>query len=198
MQDAQASALGAARKSERHPILNEHDPRGALIGLLPELRAYARFLVRHSGEADDLVQEVVLRALSALSQYQQGTSLRAWVFTIQRNIFYEQARRRRTERAAIERSGIAGQPATTNQPDHAVLADLARHLFALPPMLREALVLVGAQGLSYEEAAIVCGVPVGTVKARVSRARARLALAVSDAPMPPDQAARPASPRGAM
>lgn len=172
--------------------MSENDPRGLLIKLLPELRAYARFLVRNAAEADDLVQEAVLRALSALSQYQPGTSLRAWLFTILRNLVYEHARRRRTERAAIERADLSWQPAVSAQPDHATIADLARHLFALPPLLREALVLVGAQGLSYEEAAAVCGVPVGTVKARVFRARRRLEQAMSDVPRHPEPTISPA------
>ncbi|MBV8573930.1 MAG: sigma-70 family RNA polymerase sigma factor, partial [Acetobacteraceae bacterium] len=77
--------------------------------LLPELRAFARFLVRDRSEADDLVQEALVRALGALAQFQQGTSLRAWLFTIVRNAFYEQARRRRTEKAALERVGMTEQ-----------------------------------------------------------------------------------------
>lgn len=156
-----------------------------MILLLPDLRGYARFLVRNSAEADDLVQEAVLRALAALSQYQHGTSLRAWLFTILRNIFYEQARRRKTERAAIERSELGEQASLPAQPGHIALADLTRQLFMLPPLLREALVLVGAQGLSYEEAASICAVPVGTIKARVSRARTQLARLMAERPMLP-------------
>lgn len=180
--------LGAPRKSERYAFLSDEDSRGLLIALLPELRAYARFLVRNAAEADDLVQEAVVRALSALSQYQPGTSLRAWLFTIQRNVAYERGRRRRTERAAIEHAELSWQPSLSTQPDPGAITDLARQLFALPPLLREALVLVGAQGLSYEEAAAVCGVPVGTVKARVSRARVRLERAMRGAP---DEGAAP-------
>lgn len=153
-----------------------------MILLLPELRGYARFLVRHSGEADDLVQEALLRALAALDQFQQGSSLRAWLFTILRNIFYEQARRRKTERAAIAQSDVSETASAPAQTGHVDLADLARHVFLLSPLLREALVLVGAQGLSYEEAAAICGVPAGTMKARVSRARARLARVMAERP----------------
>jgi RNA polymerase sigma-70 factor (ECF subfamily) len=146
-----------------------------MVALLPELRAYARFLVRGPAEADDLVQEAVARALAALKQYRPGTSMRAWLFTIQRNLFYEQARRRRTERRLLERAGPGDSWTAAEQPGRVDLADLNRHLFTLPPLLREALVLVGAQGLSHEEAAAICGVPVGTMKARVSRARGQLA-----------------------
>ena len=143
--------------------------------LLPELRAFARFLVRDRSEADDLVQEALVRALGALAQFQQGTSLRAWLFTIVRNAFYEQARRRRTEKAALERVGMTEQASAPHQENETELADLQRLIWTLPPLLREALVLVGAQGLAHEEAAKICNVPVGTMKARVSRARAKIA-----------------------
>ena len=152
--------------------------RKELIGLLPELRAFARFLVRQRAEADDLVQEAVARALAALAQFQPGTSLRAWLFTILRNAHYEQARRRRTEQRAIEMGPQPDSGGAPAQQSQAELADLERMLWELPPLLREALVLVGARGLGYEEAALVCQVPVGTMKARVSRARARLAKAI--------------------
>lgn len=147
--------------------------RRELIALLPDLRAFARFLVRERGGADDLVQETVVRALPALARFQPGTSLKAWAFTIQRNVFYEQGRRRgREERALRERlPEAAAAPVQEHRSD---LSDLSRVLFRLPPLLREALVLVGAQGLSHEAAAAICGVPVGTMRARVSRGRSRL------------------------
>jgi RNA polymerase sigma-70 factor (ECF subfamily) len=151
---------------------------GQITDLLPELRAFARFLVRDKSEADDLVQEALVRALGALAQFQEGTSIRAWLFTILRNAFYEQVRRRRTERAALERAGSAEYSSAPHQESEAALSDLQRLIWALPPLLREALVLVGAQGLSHEEAAVICAVPVGTMKARVSRARAKIARAM--------------------
>lgn len=177
------SALGPGRNCTKLD-----DTRRQLIALLPELRGYARFLARGTAEADDLVQDALLRALGALPGLQDTTSLRAWLFAILRNTFFEQARRRRTERTALLYSaGMhgAGQPTSSApaQPGHLDVDDLQRQLFALPPLLREALVLVGAHGLSYEEAAVICGVPAGTVKARVSRARSRLALAMSTAPV---------------
>ena len=159
--------------------------RKELIALLPELRAFARFLLRQRAEADDLVQESVARALGALAQFQPGTSLRAWLFTILRNTHYEQARRRRTEQRAIEMRPLPEPGAAPAQQSQAELADLERMLWELPPLLREALVLVGARGLGYDEAALVCQVPVGTMKARVSRARARLAKAMEGATAEP-------------
>jgi len=157
------------------------NPRSQLVSFLPDLRAYARFLVRDAGEADDLVQEGLVRALAALQQYQEGTNLRAWLFTILRNAFYEQSRRRRTERAALEQSFATEQADGPAQHGTLDLSDLQHQLFALSPLLREALLLVGAQGLSYEEAAAICDIPVGTMKARVSRARTRLARAIAQA-----------------
>lgn len=155
--------------------MDKNDPRAELPTLIADLRAYARFLTPQRAEADDLVQDALVRALAALAQFRPGTSLRAWLFVILRNAFYEQARRRRKERAALQRrppADEAGAPAQEAQTD---IADLQAQLYALTPLLREALVLVGAQGMSYEEAAEICNVPVGTMKARVSRARIQLA-----------------------
>jgi RNA polymerase sigma-70 factor (ECF subfamily) len=149
------------------------DARPGLVALLPELRAYARFLQRDRARADDLVQETVLRALSALKQFQPDTNLKAWAFTILRRVFLEQTRRTKREDVALATQALtAGE---SLQPHAADIADLSRMLWTLPPALREALVLVGAQELSHEEAAAICGVPVGTMRARVSRARAKLA-----------------------
>lgn len=153
--------------------------------MLPELRGYARFLARDRAEADDLVQDAVVRALSAIESFEAGTSLKAWLFTIQRNAFYEQSRRRRTERRVIDGHAVAAGPDANvthaHQDGEAAVADLQRVLWTLTPLLREALVLVGARGLSHEEAAAICNVPVGTIKARVSRARAQVARAMAEA-----------------
>ncbi len=156
--------------------------RTQIIALLPDLRGFARFLARERAEADDLVQDTVVRALAALDQFQPGTNLRAWLFTILRNSYFEQARRRRTERVALEQAVSAETSQLANQESRSALAELQRQLWQLPPLLREALVLVGAQELSYEEAAAICGVPVGTMKARVSRARRKIAELVGRAP----------------
>jgi len=149
--------------------------RREIASLLPELRAYARFLARDRSRSDDLVQESVVRALASLDQFQPGSSLKAWTFTILRNAFYEQARRRKREDAAIAmhaQSAVEGV-----QSHHGEIADLSQILWSLPPLLREALVLVGAQEMTHEEAAVICGVPPGTMRARVSRARRLLSEA---------------------
>ena len=155
--------------------------RRDMLALLPDLRAFARFLVRDRTAADDLVQDTVVRALGALAQFNAGTNLKAGLFTILRNLFFEQARRRRREAAALSAQVPAEEIARADQADPASLRDLQRTLWSLPPLLREALVLVGAQELSYDEAAAICGVPVGTMKARVSRARSQLTIALQGA-----------------
>ena len=143
--------------------------------LLPELRGFARFLARDRAAADDLVQDTIVRAFNALGQFQPGTNLKAWLFTILRNHFYEQARRARRETAVMAEFAEGDQAIMGSQQARSEIADLQLLIFRLPPLLREALILVGAQGLSHDEAAAICGVPVGTMKARLSRARSQLA-----------------------
>ena len=148
--------------------------RQDMLALLPDLRAFARFLLRDRALADDLVQDTVVRALAALPQFRPGTNLKAWLFTILRNLFFEQVRRRRREAAALSAHLPAQDAMRPEQGDAVEVRDLEHLLWRLPPLLREALVLVGAQELTHEEAAQICGVPVGTMKARVSRARTQL------------------------
>ncbi|AQU88352.1 RNA polymerase subunit sigma-70 [Komagataeibacter nataicola] len=150
--------------------------RGEILSLLPQLRGFARFLTGQSAAADDLVQETVLRALGALGQFTPGTSMKAWLYTIARNLFYEQARKGRRERDVM--SDYAQRPDQAESDNGAgevdALRDLNGAIWQLTPRLREALVLVGVQEMTYVEAAHVCGVTVGTLKARVSRARAQI------------------------
>jgi len=155
--------------------LPDQDLHRQLVALLPELRGFARFLVGQPSDADDLVHDAVTRALTALHQFTPGTDMRAWMFRILRNAFYEQHRRRKTEARALAGAQLPEEARPPAQVSQLEFADLHRELFALSPLLREALILVGAQGLSYEDAAAVCGVPPGTIKARVSRARRQLA-----------------------
>jgi RNA polymerase sigma-70 factor (ECF subfamily) len=153
--------------------------RQALGELLPQLRAFARFLARDAVRADDLVQDAVLRAMTEQARWEPGTDLRAWVFRILRNGFLGQLRRGGAERRALERfdRGAFSAPA---QLATAELHELDRALDHLSVVQRESLVLVAALGFSIEEAAAICGVPAGTVKARVSRARAALAQHLGD------------------
>ncbi|ARW18139.1 sigma-70 family RNA polymerase sigma factor [Komagataeibacter europaeus] len=150
--------------------------RGEILSLLPQLRGFARFLTGQPAQADDLVQETVLRALAALDQFAPGTSMKAWLYTIARNLFYEQRRHGQRERDVM--SDYAHRPdqpeSGTGEGEADVLRDLDGAIWQLSPRLREALVLVGVQEMTYAEAAHVCGVTVGTIKARVSRARAQI------------------------
>ncbi len=152
------------------------DIRRQIVALLPDLRAFARFLLRDRTAADDVVQDSIVRALSAISQFQPGTNLKAWLFTILRNQFYEQARRRKREATALQAQFDEAEAADPQQVAQADITDLQQLIWRLPPSQREALLLVGAQGMSHEEAAAICGVPVGTMKARLSRARSGLAV----------------------
>ena len=148
--------------------------RREIAALLPDLRAFARFLARDRAAADDLVQDTVVRALAALDQFTPGTNLKAWLFTIQRNAFYEGVRRRRREDAAMRGRVAETEAGAPQQLARSEISDLQQVIWTLPPLLREALILVAAQELTHEEAAAICGVPVGTMKARLSRARGLL------------------------
>jgi RNA polymerase sigma-70 factor (ECF subfamily) len=153
------------------------DLRSALADLLPELRAFARFLAGTKAEADDLVQEALTRTLQKMHELPTAADMKPWCFAVLRNVFHEQLRSRRREEVRLQRQ-VATDVAPPTQELSADVRDLGRKLQMLPPLLREALILVGAQGLSYDEAARICGVPAGTMKARVSRARQQLAHAL--------------------
>jgi RNA polymerase sigma-70 factor (ECF subfamily) len=145
---------------------------------IPALRAFARSLARDVHRADDLVQETLMKAWDKRDSYAPGTRLRAWLFTILRNAFYSEVRKRRREVEDVD-GFYAARLAEKPGQEHAVaLSEFAAALGALPADQREALVLVGAAGFAYEEAAEVCGCAVGTIKSRVSRARAHLAEAL--------------------
>ena len=145
-----------------------------LTGVIPHLRAFARGLCGRPDLADDLVQETLLKAWAAQERFEPGTSMRAWTFVILRNAYLTDMRRNRFradyDDTVAERILVA--PAGQESPLH--LSDLHRALLTLPPERREALLLVGAGGFSYEEAAEICQCAVGTVKSRVSRARKAL------------------------
>ena len=150
------------------------DFRSGLTTLLPDLRAFARFLARDPSVADDLVQDTLLRALRAEAQWQPETSLRAWTFTILRNAFHETRRRAAARQRALDHVKVdEGVPAGQEHRLHVM--QLADAMASLPADQQEALVLCGAMGFSAEDAAIVAGVQIGTLKVRLSRARKALA-----------------------
>ncbi len=149
--------------------------RQDLIGAIPHLRAFAISLCGNADRADDLVQETLIRAWAKLSSFTEGTNMIAWLYTILRNVFYSEYRKRRREIEDVD-GRIAGQQITPpSQAAHMNMTDFRAALMQLPNDQREAVVLVGGAGLSYEEAAEVCGCALGTIKSRVNRARKRLA-----------------------
>ncbi len=150
------------------------DLRSQVLELLPALRAFGRSLTRNRTEADDLVQETLLKALSNIDKFDPGTNLRAWLFTILRNTYYTEIRKRRRETDGISTLSQQDSNMGPGQEWAVTLRSLKEALELLPADQREALVLVGAAGLSYEEAADVCQCALGTIKSRVNRARAKL------------------------
>ncbi len=166
--------------------MKREDAKAELIGHMKVLRAFAMSLTRNSAAADDLVQDTVLKAWSNMDRFEEGSNMRAWLFTILRNTFYSDRRKaaRETEDADGALAGrLAEKPAHDGRLQ---MADFRTAFDKLPPEQREVLILVGALQHSYEEAAEMCGVKVGTVKSRLNRGREALAVAMqlnSDDPM---------------
>lgn len=146
----------------------------SLIESLPDLRAFARSLIRNADKADDLVQDTILKAWAKQDSFEVGTNIKAWLVTILRNEFYSQMRKRGREVQDSEgtySNAMAIHPAQYGSLD---LKDFRKALDQLPDDQREAIILIGASGFSYEEAAEICDCAIGTIKSRVSRARSRL------------------------
>lgn len=159
---------------------------------IPSLRRFARALVGDAVRADDLVQDALERALTRLDTFQPGTNMRAWLFTILRNAFINDLRRARLAPTAPETIEGMMAPAPASQDHGLALGDLRRALDRLSPEMREVVLLIGLEGLSYEEAADILKVKVGTVKSRLSRGRESLRrLLDGDTPMGTGLAARP-------
>jgi RNA polymerase sigma-70 factor, ECF subfamily len=154
--------------------VSQSDPRDGIVGQLPALRAFALSLTRDGSAADDLVQDTVVKAWSNIDKFEAGTNLRAWLFTILRNTFYSNRRKMVREVADVD-GALTGRLA--EKPHHdgrLAMRDFRKAFDLLPAEQREALILVGASGFSYEEAAGMCGCAVGTVKSRANRGRKRL------------------------
>lgn len=145
-----------------------------LLSAIPNLRAFAVSLCGNPDRADDLVQETLVKAWSNLGSFVEGTNMPAWLFTILRNIYYSEYRKRRREVADSEGTIAARLATAPAQNGHMDFLDFREALQKLPADQREALVLIGASGMSYEEAAGICNCAVGTMKSRVNRARNRL------------------------
>jgi len=173
--------------------------RDEILAAIPALRAFAHSLCGSADRADDLVQETLVRAITKIDHFTPGTNLNAWLFTILRNHFRSEFRKRKREVEDVDgkhADRLVSKPAQIGKVE---FEELREALATLPEAQREALILVGAAGFSYEEVAEITGCAVGTVKSRVNRARARLAelLSVEDAEFGADEHVNVLAPRGA-
>jgi RNA polymerase sigma-70 factor (ECF subfamily) len=184
MAEGDTTAAHVSEDKSPRPAANPATFKRELTGVIPHLRAFARGLCGRPDLADDLVQETLLKAWAAQERFEPGTSMRAWTFVILRNAYLTDMRRNRFradyDETVAERILVA--PAAQEGPMH--LSDMHRALLTLPPERREALLLVGAGGFSYEEAAQICGCAVGTIKSRVGRARAALSQMIENGHIP--------------
>ncbi len=158
----------------------EPSVREAMLAAVPSLRAFAISLSGNVDRADDLVQETLLRAMANIDSFQPGTNMSAWLFTILRNLFRSEYRKRRREVEDTDGSYAETLTSHPEQQGRIEFEEFRKALSQLPPDQREALILVGASGFSYEEAAAICDCAVGTIKSRVNRARTRLVRAAGD------------------
>ncbi len=149
--------------------------REAMLAAVPSLRAFAISLSGNVDRADDLVQETLLRAMANIDSFEPGTNMSAWLFTILRNLFRSEYRKRRREVEDTDGSYADSLKSHPEQQSRVEFEEFRTALAKLPSDQREALILVGASGFSYEEAAAICECAVGTIKSRVNRARTRLA-----------------------
>ncbi|MGL3819760.1 sigma-70 family RNA polymerase sigma factor [Sphingopyxis sp. R3-92] len=165
--------------------LDDDSFKRELAAMLPHLRAFGRSLCGNADLADDLVQETMLKAWKARAQYVPGpSSMKSWAFVILRNCFLSQMRRKKFTAEYDEQAAERLLVAPDDQDDSLHLADVQRALLMLPVDQREALVLIGAGGLSYEEGAEICGCAIGTMKSRVSRGRLALQTILDSGTMP--------------
>lgn len=159
------------------------EKRGAILAELPRLRRYARALVRDRDRADDLVQDCIEKALARIDGWQSGDNPRRWLFTIMHHLFVDQLRRGKRHGVAVDIETASGPAliAAPAQLDSLAAREVMEALQSIDPDRRSALVLVAVEGLTYAEAAIVLGIPAGTVMSRISRGREDLRRQLEDA-----------------
>lgn len=167
-----------------HVSLSDPEFKKQLAQVIPHLRAFGRSLSGSRDLADDLVQETLLKAWAARKRFQAGTNMRAWTFIILRNLYLSQMRRARFKGEWDDLVADRLLAAPASQDRHVELSDMQRALLHLPQPQREALILVGAGGFAYEEAAEICQVAVGTIKSRVARGRVALETLLSEGHLP--------------
>lgn len=177
--------------------LSDAEFKKQLAEVIPHLRAFGRSLSGNRDVADDLVQETLLKAWAARERFQAGTNMRAWTFIILRNYYLSQMRRSRFRGEWDELAADRLLAAPAGQDKQVELSDMQRALMQLPQSQREALILVGAGGFAYEEAAEICEVAVGTIKSRVARGRAALEQILEDGAIP-SRRTQPTSEIGAL
>jgi len=151
--------------------LNGDPARQDIVRLIPALRAFARTFCRNPSDADDLVQETLMKALANLDKFERGTKLKSWLFTIMRNTFYTRSKILGREAPGLEENVSGDTPIAASQESAARAREVQRALQKLPPHYREVLTLVAILGESYEATAVICDCAVGTVKSRLNRAR---------------------------
>jgi RNA polymerase sigma-70 factor (ECF subfamily) len=173
---------GCAAAETFTPATSRHyaDVSACIVAVLPNLRAFARSMTRNRDQAEDLVQDAVVRALSSAEQFTLGTNFRAWIFIILRNLLYNESRKPWSRRTSLE--DLEGyEPSVQASQDQSLeFCDFRRAFRQLGSDQQELLILVGAGGMSYQEAASLCNCAVGTVKSRISRARQELKITLSD------------------
>ena len=183
MSDDHDQEADAGPRPEPVPLPDD-EFKDQLAQVIPHLRAFGRSLSGSRDLADDLVQETLLKAWAARKRFQAGTNMRAWTFIILRNLFLSQMRRARFKGEWDELTASRLLAAPASQDRHIELSDMQRALLHLPQPQREALILVGAGGFAYEEAAEICGCAVGTIKSRVARGRVALENLMSEGKLP--------------
>jgi RNA polymerase sigma-70 factor (ECF subfamily) len=168
--------MTGANTGAQSPAERDNTFKRELVGLIPQLRAFARTLAGDPTAADDLAQDAMMKAWDARASFEIGTNMKAWTFMILRNQFYSE-KRRSWRQAQLDQDAAERTLVAVDDPSAPIsLDELRMGLSMLPAEQREALVLVGAGGFAYEEAAEICRCAVGTVKSRVSRARRALQL----------------------
>ena len=183
-QDDDMDLDGETQPAPEPVPLSDPEFKEQLAAVIPHLRAFGRSLSGSRDLADDLVQETLLKAWAARKRFQAGTNMRAWTFIILRNLFLSQMRRARFKGEWDELTASKILSAPASQDRHIELSDMQRALMHLPQPQREALILVGAGGFAYEEAAEICGCAVGTIKSRVARGRVALEGLLSSGKLP--------------
>ena len=174
----------AVGPADERIALPDAEFKAQLAQVIPHLRAFGRSVSGSRDLADDLVQETLMKAWAARARFQAGTNMRAWTFIILRNLYLSQMRRSRFrgEWDDLVADRILAAPA--GQDKQVELGDMQRALMHLPQPQREALILIGAGGFAYEEAAEICGVAVGTIKSRVARGRVALEALLTNGTLP--------------